>query len=219
MTITTSQPILTGAVATTYPELTQQVADFLARNDLTAFIPTFIGLAEDWLTYGFNDMLPLRVREMEAIETLTPVDGVCDLPTDFLQNIRAVETGATRRVLNYIDADISVLRYPTSTAGIPADFTIIGESLYMFPPSDNDIDLTYYQRIPQLSMAESNWLLTKAPSIYLRATLAVAADFIKDMPEFDRQFSLTKMMVDGLNRSNMIGKYARASLSIRGPAP
>ncbi|HYE25095.1 MAG TPA: hypothetical protein VEG32_07840 [Clostridia bacterium] len=219
MTITTSGPIETGSTATTYSELQQQVSDFLARSDLADFIPTFINMAEDWFNYGTDDMAPLRVREMEEVEELEPTSGACDVPDDFLQHIRAVEVGSIRRVLSYITPDQAEFRHATRDGGIPVDFTIVGSSLYMFPLSSNDIELTYYAKIPQLVTAETNWLLQKAPTLYLRATLAVAADFIKDNEEAAKNLMLTKALMAGLNRSDMIGRYARAGYTGQGYWP
>lgn len=204
---------------TTYAELQTAVADHLARTDLTSFIPDFITMAENWLNYGSANSPPLRSREMEEVATLTPVSGVVTLPTDYIEYRRVVESTGVRRNLTYITPDMAEILYPSRSAGSGERFTIIGDSLYTFPLVSNDIELTYYQALPPLASNTSNWLLTKAPGVYLRAALIQAAAFIKDDAELEKQASLGKALVAGMNHSDMLGKYARAGLTPRGITP
>lgn len=203
---------------TTYAELQTAIANNLARSDLTSFMGDFIRMAEDALNYGSDAWEAIRVREMEAITTLTPVSGVAALPSDFLQTVRLVTDNSTRRPLTYITADMVDVYYPARQAGDPAHYTIIGTNLYAYPTTDGDLELTYYQAIPSLSdSATSNWLLAKSPGIYLRASLTMAFDFIKDgSDEMAKQAGMAKSLIAGLNRSDMLGRYARAPLTIRG---
>lgn len=204
----------------TYAELQAAIASNIARSDLTAFIPDFIMLAENVLNYGSEEIEALRVREMETVSTVTMASGVGTVPTGFLQHIRAVEGTTSRRLLSYITPDAAEILYPTRSSGIPANFTIIGDSLYVFPLTDNSIEFTHYSAIPALSdSAPTNWLLTKAPGVYLRTSLLMAAEFIKDNEEMVKQAQMAKSLIAGLNRSDMVGKYARAGVTARGVTP
>lgn len=203
----------------TYSDLQQAVADHLARSDLTAFIPDFISMAEDWLNYGSENVPPLRVKEMESITTLTPVSGAAALPTDFLEWLRVAEATSSKRTLEYITPNEGKRLYPTDTAGLGERFTIIGTSIYTFPLVQNPINLIYYQEIPPLATNNTNWLLTKSPGIYLRATLVQAATFIHDDGELTKQAQLASALIAGLNRSDMLGKYRLAGVTMRGPTP
>lgn len=203
----------------TYAELQQAVADNLARSDLTSFIPDFVTMAENWLNYGSDDVEPLRCREMEAVTSLTPTAGVCTLPTDYIEYRRVTEETSTRRPLAYITNDMAEVLYPAREGGLSGHFTIIGSSLYTFPLSSNDIELVYYQALPPLASNSTNWLLTKAPGVYLRAVLVQAAEFIKDDTETAKQASMAKALIAGMNRSDMMGRYARAGLTPRGVTP
>lgn len=205
---------------TSYAELQTAIADNLARSDLASFAPDFITMAENVLNYGSEEIDPLRVREMETIATVTMASGVGAVPTRFLQQIRAVEGTSSRRLLTYITPDAAEKLYPTRSAGIPANYTIIGDNLYVYPLTDNSIEFTYYGAIPALSgSAPSNWLLAKSPSIYLRASLTMAAEFIKNDAEMAKQGAMAKALIGGLNRSDMVGKYARAGVTTRGATP
>lgn len=205
---------------TTYTELQTAIADDLARSDLTSFIPDFITMAENVLNFGSDEIEPLRVREMETISTVTMASGVGAVPQGFLQHIRAVEGTSSRRPLNYITADAAEKLYPTRAAGIPASFSIIGSSLYVYPLTDNSIELTYYSVIPALSGSNTtNWLLTKAPGVYLRTALVMANGFIKNTAQMSLQAEMARGLIGGLTRSDMVGKYARAGVATRGATP
>ena len=67
-----------------------------------------------------------------------------------------------------------------------------------------------------LSPNDINWLLTKHPSIYLRGCLLQAAEWLKDDNETMKQGVLFSKLVNGLNKSDMVGQYARADTAISG---
>lgn len=220
LTIPTGGPIAFGFPPIDLPSLYDWIKANLARTDLDDYLEMFVRLAEDWLNYGSEMSEPLRCREMETSATLTPdADGICFVPTDFIQNIRCVELGSVRRILSYITSDEAENLYPSRQGGIANHFTIVGSQLYTLPLTTNDIEFTYFQQIPSLGVTGSNWLLDKSPSVYLRAALVQAYDFIKDAEEFNKQVTIARALIAGLNRSDMVGKYARAGLSIRGYTP
>lgn len=205
---------------TTQPELLQAVSDAMARSDLTSFIPDFVTMAENWLNYGSENVSPLRTKEMEATTSLVPTAGVVALPSDFLEWKRVSENTSYKRTLAYITPDEAERRYPDGAAGLGERFTIVGTSLYTYPLVSNNVNLVYYQAIPALTASNTtNWLLTKAPGVYLRATLVQAYAFIKDATEMATQAQLASALIAGMNRSDMLGKYSRAGLSIRGNTP
>lgn len=203
----------------TYTDLQQAISDHLARSDLAAFHPDFITLAENWINYGSESVPALRVKEMEATTSLVPASGVCALPSDYLQYQRVSENTSYKRTLAYVTPDEAERLYPDGAAGLGERFTIIGTSLYTFPLVSNNVNLIYYQALPPLASNTSNWLLLKSPGIYLRAALAQAAAFIKDNDELTKQAALAKALIAGLNESDMLGKFAHAGLTMRGPTP
>lgn len=204
---------------TNYTELQQAVSDNLARTDLAPFIPDFVTMAENVLNYGTDSFPALRCREMETLVSLPVVSGVAAIPDDYLQYVTAAENTSRFGPLNYITADVAARNYPFGYGGVSRDFSIVGSSLYTYPLSANSINLIYYQALPPLASNASNWLLTKAPGVYLRATLMQAADYTKDDTELVKQSQFAAALVAGMNRSDMLGKYSRASLSMRGPTP
>jgi hypothetical protein len=205
---------------TDYSSLVTAIGDDLARSDLTSYIPDFIMQAEQVFNHGSESIDPLRVRDMETIDSLSPTSNVYTLPDDYLQYRRVTEESSPRRPLDYIDPMGVDQLYPLRASGYSNHFTIIGNSLYTYPLSTNDVELVYYATIPALtSVATTNWLITKAPSLYFRMGLMFAASFIKNDGEIAKNAQMAKALIDGMNRSGMMANYARAGLTLRGITP
>jgi hypothetical protein len=197
-------------------------AFMMDRADLAAAAPDFIKLGEAVIHYGAdaNGALPdipaLRCRDMEAVATVTLASGVGALPADYLQYRRVVETTSPRRELEYIPPGAAEQQYPSRTSGPGCHFTIIGASLYTFPLVATSCELTYYAAVPGLTaFTPTNWLMTKHPGIYLRASLMQAAEYIKNDGEFQKQALLLRSLVSGMNRSDQMANHARAGLTFR----
>lgn len=205
---------------TDYDSLITAIGDNLARSDLASFAPDFIAQSEQVFNHGSESISPLRVRDMETVTTLSPTANVYTLPSDYLQYRRVAENSATWRDLEYIAPTAVNQQYPLRTSGPSNHFTIIGGSLYTYPLSSNDVEFVYYAAIPALtSSATTNWLITKAPSLYLRMSLMFAYDFIKDEAELTKNAQMAKALIDGMNHSGMMANYARAGLAMRGVTP
>lgn len=201
---------------TTFAELKTELASVLDRTDLTSFMGSFIASAEA----NFN--LQLRHRRMEAITDLTPTSGVCTLPSDFIGARRVVEKASPRRELSAISMQAADQQYGFRDSGLACDYTIVGSSLYTFPLASNDIELTYYQRIPALSDANtSNWLLDECPELYLRASQLMAMEFI-DATGSNRFPVIVKMvglLMANLNDQSMMSLYSKAGIRMQGVTP
>jgi hypothetical protein len=157
----------------TYNELKTAIASWLARDDLSAFIPDFITLFEA------SACRELRVRPAEATAMITPSSGAAALPADFLATRRLTWTGSLNRDLEYVHPVWFAQNYPTSAAGTPAVYTIEGGTLKVRPVSDVPLELLYRAKTPAVSGA-LNWLFTNHPDVYLFGSLAEASMFNKD---------------------------------------
>jgi len=159
----------------TYTDLQIAIASWLARGDLSANIPDFITIFEAVANRR------LRVRQMEALATLTPSAGVAALPSDYLTWRRVMWTGSVNRELEYVHPSYLHALYPTAPAGPPRLFTIEGATLTVAPSDNSPLALDHFQKVPALSNANpSNWLLAAWPDIYLFGALAEAHGFVKD---------------------------------------
>src|SRR3954470_13082903 len=134
-----------------YADLQTQVANWLARDDLTAYIPDFIRLFEAAAARK------LKVRPQQVLTTLTPTSGVVALPSDYLGYTRVTWTGQPRVDLNYVAPTIFQSNFPSQPSGIPCDFTIEGANLKVMPASDTALEFVYFQRTAAVASALA-WL-------------------------------------------------------------
>lgn len=187
----------------------------LERDDLSSYADDFITMAEG----HFNRNL--RHRKMITSTDLSPTSNVYTLPTDYLQAIRVVEKAAQRRELKSIPVGVADQYYPGQTAGLASDYTIVGSSLTAFPLSSNDIELTYYQKIPTLISNDPNWLLTEAPQLYYRGIQMEALIFVNeaDTTRFKTIAQLVEMIIAELNGQSDLALYSNTSMRIAGPTP
>tara|TARA_R110002167_G_scaffold28036_1_gene94842 strand:+ start:4164 stop:4784 length:621 start_codon:yes stop_codon:yes gene_type:complete len=164
---------------TNYGTLEAEIADFLLRDDLTAVIPTFISFAHEKLNRD------LRTRQMVQRATASLTTEYTALPGNFLQ-MRDIRLNANPvRSLEQISSEAQNQERERwgNTAGEPRYYTIIGETIQVFPSPNATytIEMAYYEKIPALvNAADTNWLLTKAPEIYLYGSLVHSAPYLKD---------------------------------------
>jgi hypothetical protein len=202
---------------TSYSDLKSDIADWAARSDFTAQIPTFISLAEALFNNGDDEMEmdPLRVREMESHASLTVTDGEADLPADFLE-VRAVTLTSGGRPLDYATSDWFAAHYPTGDAGFPSFYTIRGSKLLV----SADVELSYYAAVPALSDdAPTNWLLEKQPSAYLWGGLYFLSMYAKDLDRAPLYMQRMAGALKGLQQSSRESKAGRLVRRAGGPTP
>jgi hypothetical protein len=199
----------------TYSDLVTAITtDWPARPDILANADQFIVLAEAI----FNSKL--RMRQMETTATLTPVSNLCTLPTDYIEYKRVVEVASIRRPLDYITEDAADRLYPDRASGLACNFTILGTQLMAFPLSTNNIELTYYQKIPALSGSNTtNWLLTAHPNAYLHACLLYVGEYIKDAERISGESQFLQSYIDLMQSVDNRGKFGNAGVTLTGCTP
>lgn len=161
----------------TYSDLKTAVASWLARSDLTLTIPDFITLAEARINRE------LRTREMVEQETAAVSTQALAIPDDFVEVLRFTLDTESDRPLEYRPVEDSDLRVAGVTSGQPRWFSVVGGEFRFYPAPDGEYTYTldYYARVPALSdSATSNWLLTKAPDLYLYGALCESAPFLQE---------------------------------------
>ena len=170
---------------TNYATLQSAIADYLNRADLTAQIQTFIQFCEADLNTR------LRSREMIVNATATSDGQFVSLPPDWLEAINMMIVGG-QSPLRYITPDEADVINKAQTYTSTRFYSMTTGIIELVPPAVDDItiDMVYYGKIPALSDANTtNWLLTKAPDVYLYGALTHAAPFLMDdqrMPVFSQ---------------------------------
>lgn len=162
-----------------YTELTDEMAGWLNRADLTSKIPTFIRLFEARMNRR------LRSPDMECIATQTTTAGIDTyaLPSDF-REMRLFYLGGTPRTYPTAMSPESLKSEFTGREGSPTSaYTIIGESIILAPTPTSATPLTmvYWQNLAGLDTGNpTNWLLNDHPDAYLFGSLARAEAYLKD---------------------------------------
>jgi hypothetical protein len=157
----------------TYADLQSHMANWLARDYLTNYIPDFIRLFE------CAAMRKLKVRLQETTTTLTPSSGVATVPSDYLGHRRVTWTGSPIHELAYVAPPI-YSGYLESGSGTPTVFTIEGSNLRVAPSDDTALTFTYVQRTTAVE-SSLNWLYTNHFDCYLSGSLCEANAFNKDV--------------------------------------
>ena len=94
-------------------------------------------------------------------------------------------------MLRYVEADSPEFRTRHRPNGPPQFYTLLAGKVRVMPAATGKLDLTYYARLPPLTEAQpTNWLITKAPEIYLYGALLEAMLFQKDEERSGQWFGL-----------------------------
>ena len=171
------------ATITNYATLQSTIADYLNRADLTSQIQTFIQFAEADLNTR------LRCREQIVRAEATSDAEFVQLPADWLEAINLHIVGG-KQPLRYVTLDEADIIKKEQVYTSPNNYSLMNGAIEIVPaPADDiDIEMIYYSKITALSDTNtSNWLLTKAPDVYLYGALTHAAPFLMDdqrMPMF-----------------------------------
>jgi hypothetical protein len=191
-----------GTGITTYSGLVTSAGLWLERSDLGTMIPDFITMVEERL----NRIL--RVPEMEEVTTLTTDGERIDLPTDFRQARSLYLDTDPRQELECVSLGTLRTKYAQQISGKPEVYAISGSEIVLGP--------SYYQEIPPLSSgSETNWLITRHPSIYLYGVLLQAELFGWN----DERLPLLKggwdEAIDELTEQGKRKQYGAAPLRLR----
>jgi hypothetical protein len=201
-----------------YTELQAAITKWAMRSgdaDFEATVPDFIVLCER-LVNG-----QLRVRQMEATATLTlDVNGEATLPGDYLAfRDVTLTTTAPPRSLYAVSPDYATQEHPFE-GGQAQAFSISGDTFRMHPKGAGDVRLRYYAAIPALSNANvTNWLLTKAPDVYLYGSLIQTAPFMMDDARMAVWGALFDKGMEALTSEDHQAKYMRGQVRVQGSTP
>jgi hypothetical protein len=198
---------------TNYGELKTAIRDWMfADADIASNAADFVTLAQGYLNRR------LRCRDMITQATLSiDVNNLFALPSDYLQWRNLVEVASLRRPLSYITQEEADEVYPDRPSGLGVNFTIIGSNIRVYPVPANDLELTYYAHLGAFPTdADTDWLLTKFPNLYLAAGCMMAAEYLKDDGEAQKQLAIVDMYVGMLSAEDDLGEMSNAGMHIEG---
>lgn len=151
-----------------YTDLQAAIRAWLNKGTtLDAQIPDFIRLAESRLNKVLED------PDMQVSGTISLTAGVGSLPADFGSLISASDS-----VYGRIEP-VSVSQFSdfSSISGNPRTYTIRAGQFVTAPAGAGTVNIIYTRAIPPLASNATNWLLTRAPEVYLYGSLLQAEFF------------------------------------------
>ena len=181
-----------------YDDLKSSIADFLNRDDLTAVIPDFITMAEA----GFNRQLRHWRMEDRAVALLDT--QYTALPNNFLEPIRMSITSGDTSIMEIVSVqELTDLRANAlNTSGKPRSYAILDQSIEVFPTPDGDYDLemVYYETLPDLATNSTNWLMNYYPDAYLYGSLLHSAPYLQEDNRLPVWTALYQSAISAINQ-------------------
>ncbi|MDX0955629.1 hypothetical protein GOE09_29075 [Sinorhizobium medicae] len=195
-----------------YASLLVDAGEYSGREDIAHLFPRFVGLAELKLNRG------LRVADMEVTDEISLIDGDGTLPADFLE-AREVKNAAGIPI-RAVSLQQLTNSHMDRSGTAPIGYAIVGRTIKARPISDQDLTVTYYGRIPALTPTNpTNWLLEKAPDVYLFALVNEIAIWGKDVDGATAAQQLMMMALSGLKIEDERGRWGNAQMVVGGVTP
>lgn len=164
------------SVIDSYDSLLALIPRWLDRDDLGERIADFVALTEARLNRV------IRSLSMEVRDTWVVSDGAYDLPNDF-RMLRSLHISGSPNLPLLAMAPSGQTESFSGMEGTPRAYSISNRTLILSPPPDEAVTLSaiYYRRIPPLTdSAQTNWLISEHPDVYVWGTLQQAAIYIRD---------------------------------------
>lgn len=202
----------------TWTELKTSIADWLHRTDLTAVIPDFVTLAEEQIARDLSALPPFWNTSSSV--ALTSGSNAFTLPVDAMGIISARIVSPT----SYVES-IDVIPYPDLVRLTGLDSVVTGAPQYLAtlgndggtagqakgivwptPEQNYTLEITYRAALLQLGAGQaSNFLLKRAPSIYLYASLLEAAPYLHNDARMNTWQSKYRMAVEAFKNQEWDG--------------
>lgn len=194
-----------------YASLMVDTAEYSGRANIAHIFPRLLGMAEVKLNRA------LRVADMLTTSTVTLTSGNGALPSDFLEAGQVLSPGGLPiRAMNGQQLTNSY----RNIGGVPAGYAIVGSSINVRPTAAGDLTITYYARIPSLTPASpTNWLLLKAPDVYLYALVAEVAISSMDPAKTQAAMQMLGMALQGLQIEDERRRWGNAQVVVGGQTP
>lgn len=181
---------------------------YLHRSDVTARIPTWIGLAE-------SDMqVRCKLLEFEVTAPVVVTAGAGSLPSDLVAMRSIYWDGNPKQPLAYVAPDrFDLLR---NASGDPRYYTLVGTQLRVAPSASGNAYLTYNARFTGISSTMgTNSIINNFPDAYLFGTLYQAALWEENDEKAAKNKGLFDQAVARIQTNNTDRKWAGSSLQVR----
>lgn len=173
------------AVITNYTTLQTAVGDYLARSDLTSYLPNFV---QNWEERFYRESQNWA-SWMESALSVTITSNLAAVPADYL-GLKVAYVGSTSGPLERVSLSQLYARFPRGGAsGGTARFIARDGANFRFGPEvvSGTLAGTYYAKPATLRVDADgiNWLITNAPDLCLYGSLLEAEPFLKNDVRID----------------------------------
>ena len=198
---------------TSYDNLKTNIADYLARQDLTDKIPMFVALAEKRLNRD------LRLRQTLQQSTYTLDSGFqVPTPSDFLE-MKDIHIDANPIVnLNFKTVSQFYRLANVSGSGNPINYTLVSNNFVLAPrpTGSSTINMTYY-KIPKIlsDTNASNEYLDVCPDLLLYASLVESAPFLMNDERLTTWESLYTRGLTSITKSDEQSEFPAQPLAVQ----
>jgi hypothetical protein len=188
----------------TFNDLLNSITSWIHRDDVGQHAADFVVLCESRL----NRMLRLAEQETRAVASIST--DYIGLPADFAA-LRDIQINSSSVWSLQYKSPSEINDISNRGAGEPHYYTIIDEQIQVAPSPDGSypIEIVYFAKIPALSGTNTtNWLLTKAPDLYLFGSLVEARSFLVNDERaafWDARFKQALAEVQGLDQAYKLG--------------
>lgn len=197
---------------TDYATLRTAISDYLAREDLAAYIPTFIQNTEVRL-------YKMRIRALESALSGTISSGVLAVPADYVSLKYAKIDGAPVQFLERVTPEALYEQYPTRSGGCKPKLIAREADNFVFGPYPGDYTVSgiYYAKPDYLDIDTNptNWFVDNEPSLLLYGALLEASPFLENdarIPVWEGFFTRARTELERSERNEM---YSGSSLRTR----
>jgi len=209
-----------------YTEVVATAINYSDRKDTrtAASVDSFLRIVESRVNRF------LKTQKMTSRSTLITIrnQNYYGLPVDFnglrdIQISTVLESGRTEAVtMYYLSPEAMNEQSGDNTfLGRPAQrklyYTIIADQLQISPTQENsDIEIVYYQKLPELSPAQpDNWLATENPDAYVFGLITEISAYAKDVEAkmlWDDRF---KESLQQIKTDDFVSRWSGTALQVR----
>lgn len=195
------------ATILSYADLQTALNDQLHRSDFDE--ARAIQLTEAKVNRALED------QAQEVRVTATAAEYMT-FPSDYLM-LRRIQVNSPKS--HFLDIYTpAYASFISSPSGVPKFYTLEDDQIRLIPAPDGDyeVEMTYYQFVPALSVSNtSNWLLAKHPDIYLYGGCFEACAELRDTEGAQGYKALFNDEMGGLIHFQRKQKWAGGPLMIR----
>jgi len=197
------------AIITNYATLKTAIADYLARDDLTTFIPNFVQNAENKLRRTLN------LRNEETALSVSVSSGVAAVPTGFKALKFAYFDGSPTTPLKWVPLEELYNEYPTRTGATTPNLISRETTNFIFGPvaKAGTLKGVYFKKQDALETTDPSWYVTNAPEVLLYTSLMDAAPFIQDDPRIAVWQGLALDAIETLKAEQLNAEYSMGNLT------